>query len=87
MSKPYDLAVAYRIYPKISHRPLILRDNKYKLAALCLESFKEALGSLKARVWSCWMCPSEFGELFRKHFNADDLELIRLGNRQFGHVQ
>jgi len=40
----HDLAVAYRIYPKVSsHPPPVFADDKLKLAQLCLNSFKASL--------------------------------------------
>ncbi|MGI0009982.1 MAG: hypothetical protein ACREAE_01115 [Nitrosopumilaceae archaeon] len=79
LKKCYDLAVAYRIYPKTSKSPLVFCDNKYKLAELCLKSFKEALGALKARIWVLLdNCPREYEDLFAKYFDRDDLELKKL---------
>src|SRR5579862_2350407 len=76
----YDLAVAYRIYPKISKTPLFFADDKYLLAALCLRSFKEALGTLKVKVFALLdNCPKEYEELFRQNFHEPDLEVTHLG--------
>ena len=45
--KPYDVAVAYRICPHLSRTPPpVFADSKYKLAALCLRSFKAGLTGL-----------------------------------------
>lgn len=50
----YDLAVAYRIYPKVSKpaRSLPFGDDKYQLSEACLKSFKESLGSLRVKLWA-----------------------------------
>jgi len=75
----YDLAVAYRIYPRVSKIPPVFSDNKFKLAELCLRSFKNSLGSLRARIWILLdNCPSEYEELFKRYFDTDDLEIVRL---------
>lgn len=75
----YDLAVAYRIYPGISKVPPLFGDNKFKLAELCLRSFKNSLGSLRAKIWILLdNCPSEYEELFKRYFDIDDLEIVRL---------
>ena len=42
----YDLAVAYRVYPKISKSPPIFHGNKYLLARLCLKTFKKSYFSV-----------------------------------------
>lgn len=81
----YDLAVAYRIYSKVSKVPPVFGDNKLKLAELCLRSFKNSLGSLRVKIWVLLdNCPSEYEELFKKYFDINDLEIIKLpgiGNR------
>jgi len=79
-SKPYDLAVAYRIYPGVSRaRPPIYADDKLKLARMCLRSFKLGLGSLKVKVWAVLdTCPPEYEKLFTELFAPEDLVLVRL---------
>jgi hypothetical protein len=75
----YDLAVAYRIYPQVSKTPIVFRDDKYKLAQLCLSSFKKSLGDVKTKVWVLLdNCPIEYEGLFQRYFDADDLEFVRL---------
>jgi hypothetical protein len=83
----YDLAVAYRIYPALSKPALGLpfSQDKYLLSEACLKSFKESLGSLRAKIWVLLDgCPLEYETLFRKHVDADDLVILGLnsvGNR------
>jgi hypothetical protein len=78
MSK-YDVVVAYRIYPKVSKVPPVFKDSKYKLAELCLRSFKKSIGTLKVKIIALLdSCPPEYENLFRKYFSSEDLELIRL---------
>lgn len=75
----YDLAVAYRIYPKVSKVPPVFSDDKYKLSEFCLKSFKNSLGDLKAKIFVLLDgCPPEYGDLFKKYFDDADLELIPL---------
>jgi hypothetical protein len=82
----HDLAVAYRIYPRVSKIPAVFPEDKLRLAKLCLRSFRESLGDLKVKIFALLDgCPSEFDELLTECFDADDLELIRLdgiGNRK-----
>jgi len=81
----YDVAVAYRIYPKVSKVPPMFPNDKYKLSELCLKSFKDSLGSLKAKMFVLLdNCPLSYEDLFKSYFDEHDLELIRLngiGNR------
>jgi hypothetical protein len=77
--KGYDLAVVYRIYPRISQSPAFFPEDKYRLAELSLASFREALGELRAKLWVLLDgCPPEYERLFRERFAEEDLELIHL---------
>src|SRR5438105_9259866 len=84
---PYDLAVAYRIYPAVSKPALGLpcSDDKYALSEICLRSFKESLGSVRTKIWVLLDgCPAQYEALFRKYIDPDDLVLCgldRVGNR------
>ncbi|HTX20386.1 MAG TPA: hypothetical protein VMD27_00795 [Candidatus Aquilonibacter sp.] len=75
----YDLAVAYRIYPKVSsHPPPIFADDKLKLAELCLKSFKASLGNLKVKIWVLLdNCPPAYEEMFSRLWSYEDLVLLR----------
>jgi len=75
----YDLAVAYRIYPKASaSRPPIFAEDKFKLAELCFKSFKNSLGNLKVKLWVLLNnCPPEYEVLFKTLWPAEDLVLVR----------
>jgi hypothetical protein len=77
--KSYDLAVAYRICPFMSRTPSpVHQDSKFRLAALCLRSFKAALGPLNVKIWAILdNCPPEYEELFTSLWNNDDLVLSR----------
>ncbi len=81
-----ELAIAYRIYPKVSKTPPIFHDDKYKLSELCLKSFREALGDLKIKMWVLLdNCPNEYKELFKRHFSDEELvfvELAGVGNQE-----
>lgn len=80
MSQPfYDLAVAYRIYPKVSSNPPpVFADDKFKLAELCLKSFKESLGGLRVKLWVLLNnCPPQYESLFTQLWPAEDLVLVR----------
>jgi len=81
----YDLAVAYRIYPKVSKPTPVFSQDKRRLAALCLRSFKQAIGSLRVKIYAILDgCPPDYETLFTQHFPTPDLELINvnsLGNR------
>lgn len=75
----YDLAIAYRIYPRVSRRPPIFENNKFKLSELCIKSFKDSLGSLKVKLYVLLdNCSPKYEDLFKKYFMNEDLKLIRL---------
>jgi hypothetical protein len=44
-----DLAIAYRIYPRVAKPAVALpfSDDKLRLSEICLRSFKESLGGLR----------------------------------------
>jgi hypothetical protein len=75
----YDLAVAYRIYPKPSaNRPPLFAEDKLKLAEFCLKSFKKSLGGLRVKLWVLLNdCPPAFEEIFTRLFAPEDLVLVR----------
>ena len=74
-----DLAIAYRIYPRISKVPALHEADKLRLATFCLLSFREALQGLNFRLWAILDgCPPEYEELFRRVFREDELEIIRV---------
>jgi len=84
--KKYDVAVAYRICPHMSRTPPpVHQDSKFKLAGLCLRSFKASLGTLRAKLWVILdQCPPEYETLFTALFPAEDLVLLRfngIGNQ------
>lgn len=75
----YDLAVAYRVYPKpSSNPPSVYAEDKFKLVELCLRSFKASLGGLRVKVWALLNnCPPEYETLFTRLWPAEDLVLVR----------
>jgi hypothetical protein len=77
----YDLAVAYRIYPEVSMpaQSLPYGDDKLKQAEICLRSFRNALGPLRAKIWVILDgCPGEYRMLFEQLFPAQDLVFLNL---------
>jgi hypothetical protein len=86
-SYAYDVAVAYRIYPKVSKpaQGLPFGDDKLRQAEVCLRSFRESLGSLRVKVWAILDgCPAAYRELFRRYFSPAHLvvqEFDGIGNR------
>lgn len=86
-SPSYDLAVAYRICPRVSKaaRGLPFSEDKYQLSEVCLRSFMESLGDLQVKVWALLDgCPPEYEALFHKYLGPKNLVILRLegiGNR------
>jgi hypothetical protein len=83
----YDVAVAYRIYPKMSKptSALPFGNDKHLLSEVCLKSFKDSLAGLRTKMWVLLDgCPPEYRDLFLQHFRAEDLvfvELDHVGNQ------
>jgi hypothetical protein len=77
--KEYDVAVAYRICPHLSRTPPpVYQDSKFKLAGLCLRSFKASLGALRAKMWVILdNCPAEYEALVTSLWPVEDLVLVR----------
>ena len=77
----YDLAIAYRIYPKMA-KPAIglpFSDDKLKLSEICLRSLKKSLAGLRIKLWVLLDgCPEEYAAIFEKYFDAADLVLLPL---------
>jgi hypothetical protein len=75
----YDVAVAYRINPKMSaSRPPVFAEDKFKLAEFCFKSFRDSLGGLRVKLWVLLnRCPPEYEALFTRLWPAEDLVLVR----------
>jgi hypothetical protein len=74
-----DLAIVYRIYPKVSKVPPIFSNNKFKLSELCLSSFTDALKGINAKITVLLdNCPPEYFKLFEKYLFDQEFELIAL---------
>lgn len=78
-----DLVVAYRVYPGVSKVPPVFYNDKYKLARLCLESFKESLRDLDVEIYAILdSCPEEYARLFEEYFpNTHFIRLDDAGNQ------
>lgn len=77
MSRPYDLAVAYRVYPGLSRNGFPGVRDKEALFAGCLQSFKGSLGDLRVKIWAILDgCPESYGNRFLAEFS--DLELVKM---------
>ena len=79
-----DIAVAYRVYPGISKSPAIYSHDKFRLSKACVQSFRRALGQLKAKIWLILdNCPPRYEAMFREVFDGYRCEILnvnRIGN-------
>lgn len=76
---PYDLAVCYRIYPRISGKPLFNFRDKLELVRLNLSTFAAAVGGLKVKVWVLLdKCPPEYPAMVREILPWPGLEIVPL---------
>ncbi|MFZ5516348.1 MAG: glycosyltransferase family 2 protein [Candidatus Zhuqueibacterota bacterium] len=84
-AKKFDIAIAYRVYPKVSKRTYVFQYDKFKLVKLCLKSFKKSLGDLKVKLFVLLDgCPDEYETLFRSLFSEDEIKIYRfdgIGNK------
>ncbi len=70
------LAIAYRIYPKVSKETPIFNDDKLKLSEMCLSSFVKTL-NVDYKFWALLDgCPKEYERLFQKYVPAERLTII-----------
>jgi len=79
--RKYDLAVAYRICPKVAKpaQSLPFGNNKLRQAEICLRTFRHSLGSLRVKLWAILDgCTPEYDALFERYFPAEDLVFVRL---------
>lgn len=75
----FDLAVCYRIYPRVSGNPILGFKDKLAITQLNLETFKAAVGDLKIRMWVLLdNCPPAYAELVRAIFPDTPMDLIAL---------
>ena len=79
-SHDFDLAVCYRIYPRLAANTILGFTDKLALVQLNLETFKEAIGNLKIKMWVLLdNCPPAYPELVKSIFPRRSMELIELG--------
>jgi len=69
-----DIAIVYRIHPKVSKTPLVFADDKYRLAETCLRSLKAGLNGLEVKIWALLdNCPPRYQKLFESLFSPEEL--------------
>ena len=84
-SDDFDLSVCYRIYPRVSGNPIFDFKDKLALTRLAMESFKEAVGDLKIRMWVLLdNCPPAYAELVKSIFPDTPMDLIPLNGEGNG---
>lgn len=85
MNKNYSVAIAYRIYPKISKVPPVYPNDKYKLSELCLASLVKSLNGIKAK-WYVISddCPPAYKAMFEKYLPEEDTDYIETQVRSNG---
>lgn len=77
MKNKYDLAIAYRIYPKVSKVPAFHPDSKYELSRVCIESFYNALKGVNPYIYIILDgCPPKYKSLFDNILIDIDYEFI-----------
>jgi hypothetical protein len=83
--RKYDLAVAYRMYPRLSGKPAFYHE-KWDLARDGVFSFRQSLNGLRAKLWAILDgCPDSYEAFVRSIFPSSDLTVIRepgIGNQK-----
>lgn len=75
----FDLAVCYRIYPRVSGNSIFAFKDKLALTQLNLETFREAVGDLKIRMWVLLdNCPPAYEKLLTSIFPNTPMDIIKL---------
>jgi hypothetical protein len=76
----YDVAIAYRVYPKVSTSsppPPVFGDDKFKLVEFCFQSFVNSLGGIRAKLWVLLNgCPPCYEAIFSERWAAQDLTIL-----------
>lgn len=85
LNPEYDVAVAYRIYPKPPKIPAVVYPlDKLRMSEVCLKSFKDSLGSLRVKILVILDgCDKSYEKLFTDLFNEEDLiikHVNKIGN-------
>lgn len=73
----YDLAVAWRVYPKVSKQPILNVHDKLEIVRLALLSFQRCTVDLTVfHYFILDACPPSYSALVRSVFNDTDIEII-----------
>jgi hypothetical protein len=75
-----DVAIAYRIYPKLSRGAFKLSGwDKLKLGEVCLKSLLGSLSGVTFKIYAILDgCPPQYEDLFRKLIPKNSLEIFHL---------
>ncbi|MCS7338403.1 MAG: glycosyltransferase family 2 protein [Verrucomicrobiae bacterium] len=75
----HDLAVCLRVYPRVSGTPIFGFTDKLELIRLSLRTLKEAMGSLRVKLWALLdNCPTTYRELIAQLFQEQIVEFEEL---------
>lgn len=79
MDERNKISIVYRIYPKVSKKPIVHSKDKFALSRLCLKSFANALRDVDYRMKVIFdSCPSEYERMFDELFPKERTEYVRL---------
>jgi hypothetical protein len=78
-ARRFELAVCYRIYPRLSGDPILGFRDKRVMVHINLETFRAAIGNLKIKVWLLLdNCPPDYEKLAATILSDIPLEFVRL---------
>jgi hypothetical protein len=79
LTKQFDLAVCYRIYPRVSGKPVFGFTDKLELVRMNLKTFQAAAGHLRLKIWFLLdNCPPTYAQLIRSQFSSQSIEILDL---------
>ncbi|MBN20218.1 MAG: glycosyl transferase family 2 [Bdellovibrionaceae bacterium] len=73
-----SVAIAYRVYPGISKKPLYYPDNKLKLVTLGLKSLKQGLKGVNFHFYAILdQCPESYESVILKEMGEDNTTILQ----------
>jgi hypothetical protein len=77
MNNNFDMAVAWRIYPKVSKQPILFADNKFKMVEHSLHSFIASTRGINVFIYFLLDgCPPEYKLMIGELFDAKNIQII-----------
>ncbi|HWA33721.1 MAG TPA: hypothetical protein VG737_06305 [Cyclobacteriaceae bacterium] len=74
---PYDVVIAYRIYPGVSKTPFIFQNDKLMLTEVGVRTLQQSLGGMHAKIFFLLdNCPPDYKSMIQKYFPDEDIVFL-----------